>query len=267
MPSRRSSRTWIQRGLLAALVCIVAIFGLRANGSVASELSTTDGAVWLVDPPMGSLVRVNALAQDVTTVVEVADRYQQLTAAQLGSGAVVLNRSTSTVGRVNGATLGYESGRTLASAGADLALVGSDRGAFAVDTSDGRLVALDPADLTTRYEAPITPQQQTPAVADSGGRLWAYDAALGEVIRFDGASGQVKRDTVAEKGTDLELTLVEDRPVLIDAVHRCRHPHRRRRVGRPAGRAGRFFIGKCPGGGQRGRRRSPTGVLVVLRQR
>lgn len=219
MPSRKNARTWVQRGLLAALVGTVLVFGLRANGSVASRLSTAGGAVWLVDPPMGALVRVNALAHDVTTAVKVADPRQELTAAQTGSGAVVLNRSTSAVGRVDGATLDYESGRTLASAGADLALVGSDRSAFAVDTSDGKLVALDPADLTTRYVASITAQQATPAVADTTGRLWAYDAALGELVRFDGVTGNVKRASVAEPGTVASLTLVADRPLLVDAAN------------------------------------------------
>ena len=92
---RGSLRTWSQRALLAALVAGVLVFGLRANGLVANEVSTIDESVWLVDPPAGVVVRVNAVAEDVTSVVKVAEKRQQLTAAQLGSGAVVLNRSTS----------------------------------------------------------------------------------------------------------------------------------------------------------------------------
>lgn len=216
MPSRRNARTWIQRGLLATLVGAVLIFGLRATGSVASRLATVDGSVWLVDPPNGVLVQVNALAKDVTAKVPVADAQQQLAAAQVGSGAIVLNRSTSTVGRVDGATFAYEAGGALASPGSDLALVGNDAGAFAVDTSDGKLIALDTADLSTRFEAPISAQQATPAVVDSQGRLWAYDARLGELVRFDGATGDVKRVSVAEPGVVAGLTLVGDRPVVVD---------------------------------------------------
>lgn len=217
MPSRRNARTWVQRGLLAAIVGAVLVFGLRANGSVANELSTVEGAAWLVDPPTGTLVRVNALGQDVTTAVKVSDEPdQQLTASQFGSGAVVLNRSDSTVGRIDGANLDLRSSRQLASPGVDLALVGSDAGAFAVDTSDGRLIALDPDDLSTRFETTITPQQSTPAVVDEDGRLWAFDAATGEVVRFDGASGAVQRGKVTDPNVQAQLTLVNGRPVLVD---------------------------------------------------
>ncbi|MCC6434737.1 MAG: PKD domain-containing protein [Acidimicrobiales bacterium] len=227
MPSRRNTRAWAQRAVLAALVGVVLIFGLRANGSVADELETVDRSAWLVDPPMGTLVRVNALAGDVTTKIEVAKPRQQLSAAQLGDSAVVLNRSTGSVGRIDGATLQFQTGQSLASAGADLALVGNDGAAFAVDTSDGRLVALDPADLSTRFETSISPGQATPAVVDSAGRLWAFDAKRGEVIRFASADGEVKRAQVTDPvdarppatGDAVpppdQLTLVGDQPVLV----------------------------------------------------
>lgn len=227
MPSRRNTRAWAQRAVLAALVGVVLIFGLRANGSVADELETVDRSAWLVDPPMGTLVRVNALAGDVTTKIEVAEPRQQLSAAQLGASAVVLNRSTGTVGRIDGATLQFQTGQSLASAGADLALVGSDAAAFAVDTSDGKLVALDPTDLSTRFETAVSPGQETPAVVDSKGRLWAFDAKRGEMIRFTAADGDVKRAQVTDpvdsrprpEGAQTlppdQLTLVDDQPVLV----------------------------------------------------
>ena len=62
---RGSLRTWSQRALLAALVAGVLVFGLRANGLVANEVSTIDESVWLVDPPAGVVVRVNAVAEAV----------------------------------------------------------------------------------------------------------------------------------------------------------------------------------------------------------
>ncbi|MEZ5231339.1 MAG: PKD domain-containing protein [Acidimicrobiales bacterium] len=210
--------------MLVALVGVVLVFGLRANGSVADDLSTIDRSAWLVDPPLGTVVRVNALAGDVTTKIEVAQPRQQLSAAQVGDSAVVLNRSTGAVGRVDGATLQFESGQNLASAGADLALVGNDVAAFAVDTSDGKLVALDASDLSTRFETTITKGRETPAVVDSAGRLWAFDASRGEIIRFDGADGEVRRAQVTEPFDGIEgqepvapdqLTLVDDEPVLV----------------------------------------------------
>ena len=227
MPSRGSLRngsprgslwTWSQRALLAALVAGVLVFGLRANGLVANEVSTIDESVWLLDPPAGVVVRVNAVAEDVTSVVKVAEKRQQLTAAQLGSGAVVLNRSTSALGRVDGTTLAYERGATRTTVGADLALHGNDAGVFAVDTSAGRIIALDAADLSTRYETPITAQQKVPAVVDLEGRLWAYDATMGEVIRFDGRSGDVRRSVINAPGVQAEVALVRDRPVLVEAA-------------------------------------------------
>ncbi len=210
-------RRWSKRLLLAALVGGVLFFGLRANGAVSERLATIDESVWLVNPPAGVLVRVNALAGDVTSAVKVAAVGQQLSGTQFGSGAIVLNRSTSALGRVDGSTLSYEPAATMVDTGTDLALVGNDAAVFAVDTSDGRLVALDGADLSTRYEAPITANQAVSAVVDAAGRLWAYDATLGEIIRFDGATGDVKRAVVHQSGGDGLLTLVRDSPVLIDA--------------------------------------------------
>ncbi|MEZ5264632.1 MAG: hypothetical protein R2755_23270 [Acidimicrobiales bacterium] len=43
--------------MLVALVGVVLVFGLRANGSVADDLSTIDRSAWLVDPPLGTVVR------------------------------------------------------------------------------------------------------------------------------------------------------------------------------------------------------------------
>jgi len=214
---RRNLRTWLQRGLLAGLVCAVVVFGLRAGGSVARELTTVDGSVWLVDPPNGSLVQVNALARDVTAKVAVAGPRQQLVAAQVGRGAVVLNRSTSSVGRVDGATAEFKPGRQLAATGSDLALVGQDAGVFAIDTAAGKLVALDADDLSTRYETSITAGQATPSVVDDRGRLWAYDGSRGELVRFDAATGDETRRTLLEPGVVAALTLSGGRPVLVRA--------------------------------------------------
>ncbi|MFN0028424.1 MAG: PKD domain-containing protein [Acidimicrobiales bacterium] len=213
----RGWRSWSKRALLAVLVGGVLFFGLRANGAVAERLATIDESVWLVNPPAGVLVRVNALAGDVTSAVKVAAPLQQLSGTQFGSGVIVLNRTTSALGRVDGSTLAYQPAATMVVTGTDLGLVGNDAAVFAVDTSDGRLVALDGADLSTRYETPVTANQSISTVVDAAGRLWAYDDTLGEVIRFDGVTGDVKRAVVDPSGSAGVLTLVQDAPVLINA--------------------------------------------------
>ncbi len=210
-------RIWLLRALLALVVGSVLAVGLRTAGTVVNDVATTRGSVWLIDPPSGVVVQANALSRDVTGVVTVADPQQQLAIAQMGSNAVVLNRSTGTVGRIDGATHNFHARRDLTSPGSELFLVGNDDAAFAVDTAQGRLVALDSTTLSTRYETAVSAQQPISAVVDRGGRLWAYDASLGELIRFDAASGEVRRTQISEPASTGGLALVADRPVLVDS--------------------------------------------------
>lgn len=210
------TRTWLQRGLLALLVGSVLAFGLRAAGTVANEVVTARGTVWLIDPPSGTVVQANALSRDVTAAVRVAEPRQQLSVAQTGSDAVVLNRSTGAVGLLDGATFDYRARSGLTGPGTDLSLVGNETATFALDTSEGRLLALDPTTLAVRFQTTVSAQQTTPAVADRDGRLWAFDGRLGELIRLDSRTGEVLRRVVTDPGSTAGLALVADRPVLVD---------------------------------------------------
>ncbi len=218
MPSRRITRTWLQRVLLALLVGSVLAFGLRAAGTVANKVVTARGSVWLIDPPSGTVVQANAVARDVTVAVRVAEPRQQLSVTQTGSNAVVLNRSTGAVGLLDGATFDYHARSGLTAPGSDLSLVGNETATFALDTSEGRLIALDPTTLAIRFQTTVSAQQATPAVVDRDGRLWAYDGRLGELIRLDSRSGEVLRRVVADPGSIAGLALVADRPVLVDGT-------------------------------------------------
>lgn len=214
--SGASARSWIQRGVLAVLATAVVVFGLRANGSVANEVTTRDPSVWLVNPPAGTIVRVNRESRDVTTQLEVSTAGQDLAAAQLRTGAVVLERSTGTVKLVSGSTLQTAGRRSLDATGR-LHLVSDDESVYAVDPGAGRIVALDTTDLSVLGEerTGTEPALSTASTLDDGSRLWAFDGSSREVLRL-GANGAEVARTEVDVDPGALLALAGGRPVLFD---------------------------------------------------
>ena len=104
---------WLQRGLLAVLGTTLVVVGLQATGNAVATVNVSDGTVWLVNPPTGTVVQVSAASEQVTAAVRVATAGEPLTGAQDGHSAVVLNRATGEIGRVDGVGLSYGQQTTL----------------------------------------------------------------------------------------------------------------------------------------------------------
>ena len=98
-----SATTWLQRGVLAVLGTTLVVAGLQATGSAVATVQVADGTAWLTNAPRGTLVQVSSASEEATATVEVADAGDNLVARQDGHSALVLNRSTGEIGRVDGA--------------------------------------------------------------------------------------------------------------------------------------------------------------------
>ena len=212
MRGNATATTWLQRGLLAGLGTTLVVAGLQATGNAVATVNVADGTVWLVNPPTGSVVQVSAASEQVTASVRVAQAGDPLTGAQDGHSALVLNRTTGELGRVDGVGLDYGRQTTFAGSAADLQLFAGSGGAYVVDAAQGWVRALNPADLTTVKESSISAGPKV-AEVDGDGNLWALDPAAGEVSKVT-PTGEVT--TVSAGGPGASLTLVRKRPYVVE---------------------------------------------------
>ena len=102
-----SATTWVQRGVLAVLGTTLVVAGLQATGSAVATVQVADGTAWLTNSPRGTLVQVSSASEAATATVDVAAAGDNLVARQDGHSALVLNRSTGEIGKVDGALLRY----------------------------------------------------------------------------------------------------------------------------------------------------------------
>jgi PKD repeat protein len=211
MRHNATAMTWLQRGLLAVLGTTLVVAGLQATGNAVAKVNVADGTVWLASPPMGTMVQVSASSEQVLATVSVARQGDPLTAAQDGHSALVLNRSTGEVGRVDGATLHYGQQRSFASSSSDLQLLSGKTRAYVLDTGQGVVHSLDLGHLAPAKDTPLGTGPKE-AQVDSKGNLWALDTE-GQVTLVT-AKGDSYTAKVAGKGAS--LTLADDKPYVVD---------------------------------------------------
>jgi hypothetical protein len=211
MRQNATATTWLQRGLLAVLGTTLVVAGLQASGNSVATVNVADGTVWLAAPGAGGLVQVSASSEQVLATVKVGDQKGDLTVSQDGHSALVLNRSTGAVGRVDGAELAYVDEQRFPGSSADFQLVSGGGRAYLIDTNAGHVQALDASDLQRVGDTRIDTGSRDAAV-DSHGNLWSLDKS-GKVtlVRSEGDT-----TTADVGGTGSRLTLVDDRPYVVE---------------------------------------------------
>jgi PKD repeat protein len=212
MRQNATATTWLQRGLLAVLGTTLVVAGLQATGNSVATVNVADGTVWLAAQGVGGLVQVSASSDQVLAKVKVPDNRGDLSITQEGHSALVLNRTTGAVGRVDGAALDYVDEQTFPGSSADFQLVSGGGRAYLIDTNAGRVRALDASDLE-QGEQTETDRGPRDSKVDSDGNLWSLDAAHQKVtlVRANGDS-----TTATAGGEGSRLTLVDDHPYVIE---------------------------------------------------
>ncbi|MEA3215395.1 MAG: hypothetical protein QOJ19_1551, partial [Acidimicrobiia bacterium] len=210
MRHNATAMTWLQRGFLAVLGTTLVVAGIQATGNARATVNVADGTVWLASPPMGTMVQVSASSEQVLATVPVARQGDPLSAAQNGHSALVLNRATGEVGRVDGATLRYGQQQKFTSSSSDLQLLSGKNRAYVLDTGQGLVHSLDPGHLVPAKDTSLGAGPKE-AVVDSKGNLWALDSREGKVtlVTSDG-------DSFTAKVAGESLTLADDKPYVVD---------------------------------------------------
>src|SRR4051812_5476150 len=147
MRGHASATTWLQRGVLGILGTTLVVAGLQATGSAVATVKVADGTVWLSNAARGTVVQVSSTSEEATATVAVATAGDTLVARQDGHDALVLNRTTGEIGRVDGTTLAYTQRQTVPGSAADLQLVSGGPRAYVLDTNQGSVRAYDSSDL------------------------------------------------------------------------------------------------------------------------
>jgi len=174
----------LQRGVLAVLGTTLVVAGLQATGSAVATVQVADGTAWLTNSPRGTLVQVSSASEAATATVDVATSGDNLVTTQDGHSALVLNRSTGEIGRVDGALLRYSPQESVPGSSADLQLVSGGARAYVLDASQGHVRTYDSSDLSLVKDLPLAPGPTTarPAgatasTASTASRSWRPDRA------------------------------------------------------------------------------------------
>ena len=227
---------------LAGVVLTLATTGtllVHVPGYPPARIREIPGQMWLASSAVGQVALVDGSTGEVSARValragERRAGHGDLVVAQSGGDALVADRASGTLTRIHGATH-REVGdpvRPLPDAGPGLVVVAGAGAAFAVDAERGAAVALDPITLSSL--GPVQSAALTPdpaggtaggAAVDHSGRLWVVDAGNGDLVRVDGAGRRTwsrdgARDGAPGDAGTILLTLVDDRPVLVDLRRR-----------------------------------------------
>lgn len=217
MDSNATALTWGKRGLLGLMAVLLVTFGLRATGTAVARIDVQDGSVWLASPPMGMVMQVNAASDQVLSTVKVAEPGNELTVSQAGHSALVLDRSSGQLGRIDGATLDFTGDPIVDGPTGSLQMVGNQLGAYVLDSGRGTVLVLDPADRRVLHEVTV-PQGRAQMRIDPAGKLWMLAQATGTVVRID-PDGHTAQAGAAPAEGNSSLVLVGDQPYVINPLN------------------------------------------------
>ena len=216
------------RAMVAAVVGVSLVAGailVWGEGFARGEVIQSDGAAWLLTSDVGRVSRVDGTTGAVTTQLELGepaswneDRYE---VAQLGAGAVVLDRVKKSVRRVDGVSGTWGSERDLAPklSSEDSRLLVGEAGVFVVDGGGGGVVGVD-LDSGQLTDVEVS-GQDVEATLGEGGLLWVLDRRNGQVTGFRGGKRVVDPVETVGRGPadrDLRLTSSDGRPVVVDVT-------------------------------------------------
>jgi len=140
---------------------------------------------------VGQVSLVYASTGDMSARVGVGQAPADLAVTQSGGDALVVDRSTGSVTRVDGASERALPGpvRPLPDAARGLSVFAGPGVAYAVDTAKGAVVTLDPDSMRFRGQAmsfAVSADPTAGVTVDPSGRLWALDTRTGDLLRLTG---------------------------------------------------------------------------------
>ena len=212
----------LRAGAASAVALAVAGAGLVAagiaSGYAPAAVRQAVGQVWLASSAVGQVTLVDGSTGDVAARLPVAPAGHGLVVAQSDADALVADRASGEVLRIRGATHDTAPGRVrpLPNAASSLSVFAGHGAAYVVDAEQGTAVGVDPDTMTASGRPVSVAASLDPdgVAVDAAGRLWAVDAATGDLVRLDGGGKRTWR-RVATAGAG-EVVLAGGRPVVVD---------------------------------------------------
>jgi uncharacterized repeat protein (TIGR02543 family) len=189
-------------GLTAvALVAALVLVGVR-GGYSATRPRLGSGAAWLASSRVGQLTLLDGSSAEVAAQIQVAARDDRLDVVQQGAAAYVVNRSTGTVRRVDGATFEVAPAVTpIPDAREGLAAFAGSGVLYALDRPRGAVSTGNPG-TGTGWGALVPTVRQVgvqAAALDDAGRLWVLDIPTGDVLWIERGRQHVRPGLVTAR--------------------------------------------------------------------
>jgi hypothetical protein len=218
-PGRKLSRVLAHPGRVGVVVAVLlaavlVTASLWTGGYRPSEVRLSSGTAWLPSPA-GLVTLVDGPSEQVIgNLRPLGETAEPPAVVQRGTSALVIDRQTGRVARVDGATYAIDGPFRFGSGGALQVLSGSAR-AFVVDGASGEATLVDPASLqkSDAVGLGVFPEGDQ-AVVDEAGNLWAVGSDEGRLVKLDDSGDLTSFDTDGDAAS--RLVSVRGRPVLVD---------------------------------------------------
>lgn len=194
------NRPWysmFQRSSMAAvfgaLLLVVGVLVVRSSPSAEAEFRLGDGAAWLPSAVIGGVSLLDGASGSIVTSLGVADPGDLVDIVEWGSDAMIVNRSTGTVGRLDGSNWTIATGLVaFGEPGSALDVVVGDTSGWLVQP--GVAAPLDLESLQQRAPVPIGSTFADGVVSDDGSLLYSGQEADTPVRRLfvDGTSETIE---------------------------------------------------------------------------
>ncbi len=188
------------------------------KGYPADRPRLQSGSAWLASSQVGQLTLLDGSSAEVAAQVSVASPGSHIDSVQQGANAYVVNQSTGTLRRINGATFEVSPPATpIPDATTGLQAFAGPDALYALDTRRGLLSSADAQTLAARSNPVSLAAQVTPGATtlDDAGRLWVLDNATGDLVWVERDGRRHIRRGAARPGGSM-LTIADGAPVVVD---------------------------------------------------
>ncbi|MGE5828057.1 MAG: hypothetical protein ACM30G_06780, partial [Micromonosporaceae bacterium] len=220
------SQTHAGRGSLVTVATVLGLLIATALtmlgvGTATNSVASFDASSWLFSSGRGEVDHVNGVTARVDTRARVTDtQNHQIHISQTDRYLILRDLTTGQVSALDLATLQVAAVMpTTPGVGVSVALFAD--AAFVIDSVQGQIRQLDPANLNPTGESLVFPPGLTGGTFDGDGTLWVAIPSEGTVAAIapgkGGASPTVLRTvTVAPPNHDLELTVLDRGVAVLD---------------------------------------------------
>jgi hypothetical protein len=214
------------RGLLIAVGLPILLVGslvatLLGTGAFSRSGQSEDASLWLWTTPTGEIARVNGLTAATDARFEVTDAAGNTVQIEQTDRHLLLREIASgNVSAIDLTTLAI-TGTAETTPGDGVRVALHEDGAFIVDRLQGKVIQVDPVDLSPVGDPLSFPAGLTGGVFDRGGNLWLgvpREGTLVEIRPGETGARTVESRAIAEPRQQLSLTVLGDGVAVLNST-------------------------------------------------